>query len=502
MTGHDARPNLLRRTLDRVGLASRSVAESAVATWRSLTSGHRWSSAVLLTVAVLVVAFGLPTRNEVTQGPGSPASAGFPGEATSSSPDPEERAAVPLAADERFQPGRTPAEPPTTGAQVPSPPALPGGAGAADGQGPPPTFVALVRTGDGNLPGQDDADIARIFLDEASFDAEVVELAHDEERGDEADEELCLELRAAGSVVLASTDLPEMLRSCLMAAGMMVVAHDGVGTTPRAHDRGGIVSTRRSHRDSLTDLARWGIEEGVLDGRVGIVVSEELEGVVRGTIPALRRMGVGIRAVTVLPNAADASLAVAAGVSDHADKSIDVVVFAAAMHHQRDWVVQEAVVRPGVEYVVSDLGEGILEEGYLPTFEGFAHTSLRTPWFERDEGETPAQKSCRERWEEASDPSGENLAAPRLARVFMWCQTVSMMVERALASFSRGTSSFDEALRERSVASPLTSTLGPLPDDGFGPTEDAVLAWDRACRCWMAERGFNGSARPESSGAG
>lgn len=490
MTGPKVPTDALRRGFDRLGAGSRSAWRLAVSAWQSATSGQRWSSTVLLGLAILVVAFGLPASDEPPRGSASPAATEVAGPDTAAPPATEDATPAQAPPSATPAPPSSPAQPVGAGPPAPTPPDATGRPSGAD-RGPTPSIVALVRSGDGELVGPDDAAIAQVFLDEASFDAETIELTEDDG--------LCAEVLAAGNVVLASMGIPEELRACLLGAGATIVAHDPAGSSPSAGGVGAVVSTRRSRSDSLADLGRWGVMSGALDGRVGIVASAEVEGPVRSGVPGLRGMGVDVRAVTVVPDGPDASTTIANGVLEYSRRGIEVVVFAATAQHQGDWVLKQAVVQPDVEYVVSDLGEGIIEESYPPAFDNArAHTSLRTPWFQRDEGETPAQQQCRERWEEGSESGATGLGNEELARVFMWCQAISMIVGPALARFDGGTASFEATLRERPVASPLTSVLRATPDGGFGPAHDAVLAWDDGCRCWTVERGFSDDARPPS----
>ncbi len=471
----------------------------------SLTPGQRWTSGLLLGLAMLVVGFGLPPETELVADGGGPVRPDQAAGTVAQEPDTE--TTNPTRRTASAQPSFQSPAPPTT---TPTPTTVPETDDDSDGSGgdggfggpdpfpeptPPPDFVALVRSGDSSVPGRDDAAVAQVFLEEASFDAEVVELG--EEGADT--EGLCEEVAGAGDAVLAGVTLPEDLRDCLIDAGLTIVAHDAAGDiVPASEDDGELISTRRRDRESLVDLSRWALAEDVFGDRTGVVGSRAFEDEVRAAISRMRQNGASIRAsVFVADDDAQASQDVANGISEFSEKNIDTVLFAARPSHQRQWLAAETFVRQAsVSYLVSDLGGAIVDESYPASFDGArAHTSLRTPWFERDEGETAVQQGCRETWEEAAPPGGTTDNA-ELARVYTWCQLTTLVVEPALVRLSTGIS-FPEAVRAEEVVSPLTSDLGPLADEGFGPTEDAVLVWDATCGCWTSTREFSDAARPE-----
>lgn len=469
----------------------------------SLTPGQRWTSGLLLGLAMLVVGFGLPPETEMVADGGGPIRTDEAAGTVAQEPDPEttNRTRRTASAQPSFQ-SPAPTTTPTTAAETDDDSGGSGGDGGFGGPDPfpeptpPPELVALVRSGDSSVPGRDDAAVAQVFLEEASFDAEVVQLG---EEGADI-EGLCEEVAGAGDAVLAGVTLPEDLRDCLIDAGLTIVAHDAAGDiAPASEEDGELISTRRRDRESLVDLSRWALAEDVFGDRTGVVGSKVFEDEVRAAVSRMRQDGVSIRAsVFVAEDDGQAAQDVANGVAEFAEKNIDTVLFAARPSHQRQWLAAETFVRQAsVSYLVSDLGGAIVDESYPASFDGArAHTSLRTPWFERDEGETAVQQDCRETWEEAAPPPGGTTDNAELARVYTWCQLTTLVVEPALVRLSTGIS-FPDAIRDEEVVSPLTSDLGPLADDGFGPTEDAVLEWDATCGCWTSTREFSDAARPE-----
>jgi hypothetical protein len=348
----------------------------------------------------------------------------------------------------------------------------------------PPKIVAVVRQGDG-LPGRDDASIASVFLAEAGFRSTTVAM-------DPADPSLCAKIAAAGSVALTSLGLTEKVRACVVGRGVSVVSFDELGDLPPlAPGQGQVLSTARGTVASLLDLGVWGASTGSLPGRVGLVATAGAKDQIEHALTGLRALGVRIGDVAYIASGPDGETQIADGVRSFASRGVQTVIFALPVDQQRRWVAQQAVIQPGVRFVVSDVAGAILDETYPPTFDGaLAHTSLRVPWFRRDHGETPAQERCRTKWEQTGRTS---LGGAELARAFVWCQHVSAAFE-ALRAVDAGIP-FTRALRSQEVDSPLTSDLGPLPDGGYGPTQDAVLVWRTSCRCWVESRAYSDRSR-------
>ena len=160
-------------------------------------------------------------------------------------------------------------------------------------------------------------------------------------------------------------------------------------------------------------------------------------------------------------------------------------MLAAPVAVQDRWVAQAAVLVPGLHYVVADAFDAIANEAYPATFDGaVAHTSLRVPWFSRAHGQTPEQGACLQTWQATVTPP-QTLSTDETLDVFVWCEEVKV-IGAALAT----PGPFGGALRSVRVSSPATSDLGPLPPTGWGPAQDAVLAWRSSCACWQEKSPF------------
>jgi hypothetical protein len=235
-------------------------------------------------------------------------------------------------------------------------------------------------------------------------------------------------------------------------------------------------------------LGRWG-SGGALKGRVGIVVDESVRPLLGAVEQEWAARGIEVAGVSGVPAGAGEPAAIADGVRKFATAGVEVVVFALPVDAQRQWLAQEAVLLPAVRHVVSDLFNGVIDEAYLPSFDGAtAHTSLREPWWSREKGETPEQSVCRQTWEAA----GRTTLSAERVQVFAWCQHVALVATALIAS-ETGTP-FAQAMRRAAMISPLTSDLGALPDGGYGPAADVALTWRTSCTCWASTGGFE--ARP------
>ncbi|MEY2433805.1 MAG: hypothetical protein QOC92_3530 [Acidimicrobiaceae bacterium] len=455
--------------MNRLRAALAGVDDRLLALRDQLTPGQRWSAALALGVALSVLLWGLPIAHNTVPGifgdTAAAATAPAVGGGALATPSNSRTAAAALPAASPYAP--LAANDIAASVRPPLPPNV-------------PTVVALVRTGDG-LPNRDDNAIASAFLDRAGFPATKVI--------DDGTPTMCDRVAAAGRVVVMGTGLDAARRQCLVDRGLVVVAFDELGDQPPAAAGGGeVVSTRRGAVASLLDLGRWG-SGGALKGRVGIVVDESVRPLLGAVEQEWAARGIEVAGVSGVPAGAGEPAAIADGVRKFATAGVEVVVFALPVDAQRQWLAQEAVLLPAVRHVVSDLFNGVIDEAYLPSFDGAtAHTSLREPWWSREKGETPEQSVCRQTWEAA----GRTTLSAERVQVFAWCQHVALVATALIAS-ETGTP-FAQAMRRAAMISPLTSDLGALPDGGYGPAADVALTWRTSCTCWASTGGFE--ARP------
>jgi len=444
----------------------------------SMTPGQRWTATLSVTLALLVLVYGAPTR----VGPPS-AYAGDAGLGVQEPvAAPPASAPVPAAAPVENGAGPAPAVPPAVGgAAAPLPAAAPAPAALAPVAGPPAPagpvrVVAAVRAGEQALPGRDDASIAQVFLRREGLEATVVPVTP----GDPA---ACSTVGAAGDLVVASRGLEPAVTECLTALGRTVLSFDAAGTRlPFA------LSTRRGFTDSLLDLAAAARDGDTLPGKVGIVVAKSSAETFRAAGPALAAAGVEPAKVAEVADDADRS-ALLPQVQSFVQAGIATVLFAAPVGVQGRWAEQHSVLDPSVRYVVSDTYDSVLNESYPPVMNGArSQSSMRVPWQPRQTGETPEQADCRTTFTASVTPP-VLAAGEETVRVFAWCQhalLAALAVREGIA-----------ALTSARLESPLTSALGPLPGGGFGPAEDASLTWQIDCRCWRSTEGF----RPRATGS-
>jgi len=444
----------------------------------AMTPGQRWTAALAMTLTILVVLFGLPRHVIVVPGTETASATGSTGSRRGASPPPAAEPG-PVDAPDATMPPSLQA---VLAATLPPPPDA---AGATAGSAlAPPAFVALVRTGDRPAPGHDDASIAKVFLARGGVSAAIVPLGG-------AAPDVCKATTSAGNTVLTATTLDAPLRDCLLGAGVTILGHEGSGDRLPASPGGGqVISTRRGLVDSLLDLGRWGARSGALHGRVGLVVDSTAGDAANSVVDAYRAAGVNVVATAVV--AGDpSSPSVTDGVRAFSSKGVEIAVLAAPVAVQDTWVAAAAVLAPGLRHVVSDAFDGVVNETYPPTFDGsLAHTSLRVPWFAKAHGQTPEQLACLQAWEATATPS-TTLSADEQVDVFAWCEAVSLS-----ARASSATASFADAVRATTVSSPLTSTLGPLGDGRWGPTQDAALVWRASCVCWQEQEQFTDRSNP------
>lgn len=464
------------RVLERAGAIPRRVDTALMAVRAQLTPGQRWTAALALTLVLAVLMFGLPTKVTVVPGEVTPS----PRRDLASAPEPAPASGDDVAGAEQdggaSAPLATaaPADGATPASSPPPPPDSPAAVEPSAG-GSPPAVVAVAVAG-ASVPARDEVTIARTFTGPAGIPLQVVDAG-----GDAA--AACAAVLLAGEVVVTGAALPARLRDCLLDRGAVIITFDGRDAP--AGSAGRLLSTRRTLVASAGDLGRWGVATGALRGKVGVVADASDRAGSSAAVEALRRSGVDVADTAYVASDAPGAAAVTDGVRHFVARGIEVVVFIIPVDAQRRWAAQHAVLAPETRFVVSDAFDAVTDETYAPSFQGaLAHTSLRGPWATRAEGETPAQRQCRETWEKTAH---RMLESERVA-VFAWCQHTSI-VGRALAS-SASVEAFVAAVREHTTASPLTSDLGPLPGDGYGPREDATLVWRAACGCWERSNGF------------
>ena len=451
---------------------------------RQLTPGQRWTSALGLGVALTLLLFGLPAHVRSVGGAGQ-AAAAPPGAAAPA-------AAAPTAGT---PPGVAPGAAPSfaAGTGVGSAPTSTGATGDQPSTGAttfepvpggsrPTAIVALVRSGDGP-PGRDDEAMARAASDAASVPVTVVPF-------DPADAEACGRVAAEAGVVLAATDLGPV-RDCLVGSGVVVVARDGAGSVAPAGGGGQVLSTRPSPLEALFAITEPAARP-LVRGKVGIVADAVAQPAVEPAVADLKAAGIDVAATAYLPADPAGLGAIPGAVRDFASEGVQTVVFAVPVAQQQAWVAQETVLLPGARHLVVDAADAISNEAYPPTFEGAAAvTTMRSPWYERTHEATPEQTACADRWAQAAPPGA--LTNTELAHVLAWCDLVAV-VEAAPVSPSAAT--LGEELRSLTVASALTSELGPLPGGGWGPRQVAVLAWKAACACWEEAAPFADRTAP------
>lgn len=427
-----------------------------------VSAGQRWTSSLAVGLALTIMLVGLPPKvildgsSDVLES--SPRADEPTAEATDAGPSPAPNAPrAPLIPPATPLPSSDPADQEV--AVEPSP--VPAGDGI-------PAMVALARqTGP---PSRTELDVAKFFLDSAGIPVAVSPYGSPD---------ACEDAARTGDLVIAG-ELDIDLRTCLLAAGVEILAFDELGSGP------GVVSTRRGAAASLIDLVRWGVADGALSGPVGIAASNRFKPAIAPLLDPIRALGVDLRAVAYVDESGPALADISDGVRSLAGQGVGTVILGLSAESQQRWVGAHTVFDPDVSYVVSDLGHTFEDEVYPVSFNGaLAHTSVRVPWFEREHGETDSQRVCREAWEEASSAFVEE-AERRL--VYTWCLNASLL--SAAVDETGPTHDFGGSLRSLQLPSPLTADLGPLSDTGWGPMADAVLRWDASCSCWVEQREF------------
>jgi hypothetical protein len=430
----------------------------------SMTPGQRWTAGLALALATAVLRFGLPADQVVV-----PAAAA---------------GTVPTRAAGAFA-GPTAAAPTLDAGPAPALDVVPVPVGPDASKFvanfpsalvlAPPRVVALVRSG-GTAPGRDDASVASVFLTNAGFSVTTI-------IDDPADTTVCARTLAAGRFVLASLGLETPLRDCLIGGGANVLTFDDLGPLD------GAFSTRRGIGAALGDLARRA-PTGALAGRVGIVAGARVRPLVDAAVDDMT--GAGVNVVDVVTLADDVSNAdVADAVRRFMSENVEVVVFAAPVARQRQWLGPAGVLLPAARYVVADAYDAVAtDETYPPSFDGaLAVTSLRGPWFQRAHAETARQQVCRTRWEAKATPPAI-LPGAETVDVYAWCEHVAL-AEQVLQRAVLTGSGVEAALADARLDDPpLTSELAEVDGGGLGPIADAVVVWRASCACWVEQSAF------------
>lgn len=426
------------------------------------TPGQRWSTAIVLLLAVALAVAQPHVRGGTGGLFGSPSGSGDSTSSVSAST------------------GSTPPAAPDLGATVVLPASDTGDFGGEFVVPPtPPSVVALVRGSDGTAPGRDDATIAAAFLEGASFQPTVMTIP------EAPDATFCGQVAATGTVAITSFGGSQELRDCLAAAGVLLVGFDTLGTSSS------VVSTRRGVSEALDDLTVWAKRNGAIDGKVGLVGTTAAKADVEAAGERMKAAGIDVVATAFVPDTSTVATETSDGARSFATAGVQTVVFAAPVAQQRAWAAQQSVLSPGARYVVADAYDAMIDEAYPATFEGsVALTSVRVAWFARDNGETPEQGECQTKWEQKAAPP-TTLGSSELARVFAWCQHVALLAA-ALDGFSVTGGRIADVLRSVRFTSPLTSDIAPLPGGRWGPTQDAVVVWQADCACWKQKTAFAG----------
>jgi hypothetical protein len=346
----------------------------------------------------------------------------------------------------------------------------------------PPAVVALVQpTPAASVPGRDDTAVSTYFLSREGVNFTTIAM-------DPTDAGLCQKVTAAGHIAVAGWHgVDPALRTCLLAAGVDLVAFDAGGQgdpATAAH----LVPTRRGTTETLIDLAGSPLRSA-LTGHMAIVASAANRAAVQQALPAMAAQGVTPVTVTYLDAAPADAVEIATGVTDLYTKGVTTVLFATTVDQQTRWAAHQSVLVPAMHYVVADTDDAIVRETYAPVMEGaVSYTAYRSPWFQRAHAETAPQTACRTAWESSVQPAAE-LTPEELADVFVWCEEAEL-VSTAMRS-TDADHTFTQVARAQTVDSPVTSPLAPLAGGGYGPTEGAVITWHASCACWSETQPFS-----------
>ena len=449
-------------TSSRVSGLPRRALDTGARAVRDLTPGQRWTTGLMIGLALLVLGFGLPSATRTV----FPAAASEAAGPTSSSPDRATAPEPPSFTDTLVRPLLTgpvdvagPVDPPDT-------PVTP----------PASTLVSVAALYDPAVGFGDRTDeaMARRFLATAGLQATFVPI-------DDTDA-ACAALKGS-TLAIAGGPLPDEIRTCLRLLGIYSLSFDDdvpLGAVDDlAHDT--TVTTRRGVARSLLDTAA--VASTQLTGSLGLVADQRLRGSVEPLLPAARAAGLDITTVVWLPAGeppASAALTLAgAGVLG--------VLFATSTQNQSTIGSQLRTLAPTAKLAVLDAADSITSSSYPPVFDGaIAVTSIQLPWHP---GAEEQRAACRATWESAQTPPAI-LGGAELLRALTWCQHSAMassVAQRALALGLRA------ALLGLEVTSPITSPLGGLRDGGYGPTTVTSVTWGASCACWSSTMPFEPS---------
>lgn len=427
-----------------------------------LTSGQRWTAALMIALAVVVIAFGLPsaTRFVAPETVGAaPIDSSIPGvkpPETEVVSDDGSSAVV----------GGGPSVPTATSGPMP---ATSGAPAPADTSQPddPPTVVSVVALVDPDA-GQGtrtDAAMAELYLARAGLPVTTIPIG---------DAFSTCELVGSATLAISGGPVPREVRSCLAIGGTSVLSFDD---DRGREDRGLTVGTRRGVVRSLLDTAAR--ISGELNGSVALVADERLRSVIEPALPTASSLGLTFDSTVWL---ADGEPVGSVGL-DLVAEGVGAVVFATSTEDQTTIGSQVRTFSPGVDLVALDVADTITSSGYTPLLDGImAVTSVQAPWHE---GATSVRAACRSAWEDAQAPA-VILDASELRRALLWCQHT----EIAAALGSSVTGSVADAIRSLTVDSPVTSRLARLGDGTFGPTQIATVSWSFSCGCWSSDQPF------------
>lgn len=443
-------------TTDGADVAHRA-SDTITRAMNELTPGQRWTSGLMVGLAIVVLLFGLPdaTRTVIPAAATGTAEVDDPPAVVADAPS------VPPLTD-------TLVRPPAPVAEVVSGdgPSAPEAAEAPTTMTPPTPFsLAAIFDPASGFGDRTDEAMARRFVSAAGLDATFVPLGEPEAT--------CAAARTSTLVVTGGA-LPLELQSCLVRAGVTTV---GFNDDAVLGPLGGSVSTRRGVVRSLFDTAA---QPGLaLDGPLGLVADERLRPSVEPALPLARAAGLDIITVTWLaPGEPPASVAISL-----AGEGLSGVLFATSVQNQASIGSQLRTVSPATQLVVLDAADSLVSASYPPLFDGAtAVTSVQLPWHPGAEAQRTA---CRDTWESEQTPPAV-VDGAELLRALTWCQH-SAIADALRSRWGTGVAS---ALAGLEVTSPITAPLARLLDGGFGPTLVTTATWSAACGCWSSSAAF------------
>lgn len=443
-------PEVARRAVDA---ASRAV--------RDLTPGQRWTTGLMVGLALVVLGFGLPSATRTV----FPAAASEADQRTAA-PAEEVAAAEPPAVTDtlvRPLPARSDASRPAT-------------PDAGDDVLPAPiesTRVSVVALYDPAVGVGDRTDeaMAKRFLATAGVQATYVPI-------DDTDA-ACAAVKGA-TLALAGGPLPDSMRTCLRMSGIYSLSFDDDVPLEYRDDLAHhtTFTTRRGVARSLFDSAA--VASSQLAGPLALVADQRLRGSVEELLPEVRTAGLDITTVVWLP-AGEPPASVALSL---AGAGLSGVLFATSTQNQSTIGSQLRTLAPSTKLVILDAADSVTSSAYPPLFDGaIAVTSVQLPWHP---GAEEQRAACRATWEGAQTPP-VILGDAELLRALTWCQHAAMasaVTERA------ATLGLRSALLGLEVTSPITSPLAILPPRGYGPTTVTQVTWGASCACWSSNMPF------------